>query len=750
MLILLSVGALVSAQLLPGLLLVKLLDIGRDREEVLVFAAVLGGPVAALIYWLTLLADWAPLYWLLVANASAAALIVPFRTKRAFAWSAKTKLALIALVALVCVPYLMTTGGLYRPDDAGNLLLDQALQRDVLFHLGVTESLRESYPPALLSVGGPAIGYHVGYHLQIAAWARFYGIEPLDGLVRTGTLWQIVLLVGSAFVLARRFTTEQRSRLLAPVLLMGAGFGFLCFARETVDWWSLVFMDVTLVSIFLVNPLLPALPLLLAGFSLLGDFTSNEGRGSLIGSTCCLVFLLVVKMFVGAQVLAGMGLSALVGFRDRKMWTAFLTVSIASMPFLAHTFLAASDSNTDISVRPLEMVRYSMEKIDWPAGVGALAAVGRLDAEAMGWGTAAVALILWGIGFAGVRLVGIRRWATDLFYAGSSLRRTMAWFVLVGFPIALTFRIAPSEAQGLSRLDAQNDVLWFAAASGVLLWFWTAEVMNGRLLATCAVLLALPSTVQHFLYESALEPDRIPREHVLGARAARIFSEPGSLWLDPIDRSRPSPLPYLSGRAVVYDPYVGYDYMFVGRDETDYRRHALSQFWASDDPAFRAWCIDFFDVDYVWQLGEENPAVGGLEQIYSLETVHLYRVHPSYVARETRFGIRTPTSIPLGGGGAPYLGREFKPSGRARELQPGKARLYLPRSAGNDLGLSLRVQPNHGGGTLIVDGVTHSIRARALNIRFTVPPLDEAGLHAMEIEWTGAEPLSIFEFRLDP
>ena len=42
MLILLSLGALVSAHALPGLLIVKLLDIGRDREERWVLAAVLG------------------------------------------------------------------------------------------------------------------------------------------------------------------------------------------------------------------------------------------------------------------------------------------------------------------------------------------------------------------------------------------------------------------------------------------------------------------------------------------------------------------------------------------------------------------------------------------------------------------------------------------------------------------------------------------------------------------------------------
>jgi hypothetical protein len=66
-------------------------------------------------------------------------------------------------------------------------------------------------------------------------------------------------------------------------------------------------MDVTLVSIFLVNPLLPALPLLMVGLALLDDYTSGEGRGALIGATLAVAFLLVVKMFIGAQMLAAMG-----------------------------------------------------------------------------------------------------------------------------------------------------------------------------------------------------------------------------------------------------------------------------------------------------------------------------------------------------------------------------------------------------------------------------------------------------------
>ena len=246
MLFLLALLALAVAQFLPGLVAVKLLDIGRDREECYVLAAVLSGPIAAAVYLVTLLADWEPLYWILIGNLGLLAVVVPWRRKRSFGWPRATRIALLALLVLLFVPYFLTTGSLYRTDATGTLLFDRALQTDVLFHLGVIHSLESAYPPSLLSVAGQPIGYHVGYHLQLAAWARYFGIAAADGLIRVGTLWQVTLLVASAFMLARRFTERISAHVVAPVLLFGGGFGFAFFYRPSVDWWSLVFMDATL------------------------------------------------------------------------------------------------------------------------------------------------------------------------------------------------------------------------------------------------------------------------------------------------------------------------------------------------------------------------------------------------------------------------------------------------------------------------------------------------------------------------
>ena len=754
MLVLSSLAALFLVQFLPGLLVVKLLDIGRDREERFVMAAVLAGPVAALIYLVVLLSDWPPLYWILLVNLAVVAVVVPFRSPQPFRWPRSTMLTLGLILFAACVPYLLTTGTTYLPDAEGNLVLDRALQRDVLFHLGIIRSLEHDYPPALLSMSGIPVGYHVGYHLQLAAWARFFEIDAMDSLVRVGTLWQLMLLVASAFVLARRFSENNTARLLSPILTLCAGFGYLFFLRPTVDWWSLVFMDVTLVSVFLANPLLPALPVLFTGLALFDDYTRAQGRGALVGSIVCFVFILVVKMFLGAQLLAAMGLAAVLSWGNRKFSTAVLATSMASLPFLAHTFLAAEGSNTSVGLRPLELVRYSMEKLDWAAAIEVVAAVGRFDAPSFAWVLAFAVTFFWIAGFLGLRLLGLRAWARDLWSPkpgnATPLRRTMAWFVAIGFPAALVFRIAPAESQALSRLEAQNDVIWFAAASGIVLWFWVAEVVRGRAALVAVLVFALPSTVQHFVYAASLEPDRIGIARVLAARAAAALSEPDAIWLDPLDRSRPSLLPYLAGRAVVYDPYVGYDYMFVGRDEIDFRRAALAQFWSSGDLAYRAWVLDHFDVDFVWQQGGDVGPIPGLEGIYSGDSVLLLRVHGTALVRAALPGIMTPTSIPLGARGSPYLGTGFVRVGRVRNLKPGSSRIYVPRAAGRRLRISFLAQPHHGGGELVVDGERVDVGPGQMRIRVELSARDTSGLHAVDVEWLGERPLEILEIRFDP
>jgi hypothetical protein len=742
-----SLAALGFAHLLPGLFVSKLLDLGRSWEERLLMAAVVGGPVGALLYLAVLLTGIEALFWIPALLLSLGGVFYRARRRLEFEWPRKSLALLGGLLALVLVPYLGTTGSLYRIDAAGDLVLDRALQRDTLFHLGIVRSLETRYPPRLYSVSGEPIGYHSGYHLQIALWSRFFGIEPEDGLVRLGAVLQLALYILAAYVLARRLFESESTRLLAAASVLASGFGFLFFFRPSVDWWSLTFMDWALVSIFLANPLVAALPLLFVGLALLADYRGTGARGSLAAGSFALSFLFLVKMFLGAQTLAALALAA-VWVRERRALTALAVVLLASSPVLLHTLFAASGSNTAIGLRPLEIARYSMEKLDWRVAVASLADVGSFTAPRDGYLPAVAATLLWLIGFLGLRALSLPSVFRDLA-SPPFLPRVLAWFSLIGYPLSLLLRIAPAEVQGLSRLEALNDAGWFLTAGGIVLWFPTARALAAfrpRTAWLAIVFLGLPSTVQHFFYARSVGFDRVSRLRVQAAAEAERLSSPESVWVEPPDRSRPSLLAYFAGRATVYDPYVGYDYMFFGRDEIDYRRHAVAQFWSSSDPAYAAWFLKRFRVDFVWREEREAPN-DALVPVFGNEEVEILKVDKNAVKRVLETSISPPEVIPLGGRGQAYFGpgwlRDEK-DGTRRSLLPGRARLYLPLERGTLLELAMESPADFG--KLRVNGAG-PVFSEGSVARYALSPRGSRGLQAIDVDWAGPSPLVVIGIR---
>lgn len=769
MLLIRIVAALLAAQVLPGALLVRWFGVGRDAVERWVLSAVMGGPLAALIYLVSLEVDSEALYWALLGLVDSLALVALVRGRAAKrdAASGLPPLSprifggLVLVLVLVEAAYFSTTGYLFRLDGEGNLVMDRALQRDTLFHVGMVRSLTYSYPPELLSISGIQAGYHAGYHLQLAAWMRFFGIDAFDGVYRVGAGWSLALLILSTFVLGRRFTGGDGAGIVITMLLFGGGLGFL-FAAHDANWWSLLFMDAALVSIFLPNPLLPALPLLLIGLACLADYLREPRGGRLAAATLCLASLFAVKVFLGAQVLAAMALAAVVsrvGSRARLI-KATVAVGIASAPLTWQTLFGSQSSNTAVFMRPLEIVRYSMELLGWEEGVDALIRVSGASAGSVGasdWALALVATLWWAVGFAGLRIIGLKGLFRDLSGRRDSIQQIFACIVVVGIPPALLLRVAPADATGLSRLESINDVFWFATQSGILLWFWTAEALlalagQGRSarkigVAVVGCALAFACTIQHFVLKQSLDVDRIPADTVEAAEHVRRVSCPGDVWVEPPDRVHPSPVAYLSGRPVVYDGYVGYDYMFVPLGERDFRRHAVAQFWHTEDDAFGAWFLDRYGVKGVYateQMPVPHVLLPGMRPLSENRSVRLYEVKPGALGAGS---IVTPTRLPMGGAGAAFFGRGWgNPEGtpRTRPLLPGTVYLYIPVEQGLRLELRFFVRTPHAPGRILVEG--YVVELGRLDEEAVLPvetDVDRRGLRCITMQWTGDQGLIV-------
>jgi hypothetical protein len=758
--------ALITGHLLPGLLLARGLRLGRTTVERSILAAILGGPVAAVVYLISLLLESSSLYWLLLAGLNIASIFFLLRGRkegdrlpREPVASRRVWIGLVGLIIVIGLAYAVSTGTSFRYDGEGNLLMDRALQRDTLYHVGMVRSLESSYPPELLSTSGVEVHYHALYHLQLAGWARHFGMDVFDAVYRVGALWSLILLILSSFLLGRRFAGNDVGGLLAALLVFGTGLGFLFFWTPSADWWSSSFLDVTLVSVLLPNPLLSALALLFAGLACLDDYLDSRKRGALAGSAVILACLFQVKVFLGAQALGGILVAAVLRWRSSKLRTAALVHGIVALPFVIGVFFGAEGGNTAVRLRPLEIVRYSMEKLDWTNAARALADFGKgeLSSPAL----VLLATLLWAMGFLGLRLIGLPRLVRDARDRPLNVRSPMAYAVLIGIPVAMVFRIAPAEATGLSRLEAINDVIWFAAQSGVLLWFWTVESLQslaqkrplGPLAASgLVVFLALPGTIQHFFYRVSLGDDVIAAERIEAAQRVRELSAPGEVWVEPLNRVRPSLAAYIAGRPVVYDGFVGYDYMFVPRDEIDYRRHSLAQFWRTKDPAYVRWFSSHFSVSGV-SATEEAPlpaaARESMQEAFSNDSCRVYRVVRNRPGSDI---LQTPTRLPMGLSGASYYGRGWgRPSGspRTRRLLPGRAVLYVPVESGVDLTVRLELAVPHTAGTLELGDDVVTVGSEQTWVDLVRPRFEKTGLQAIEIQWDGPKPLTVRRIDLD-
>jgi hypothetical protein len=761
-----SAVALAVAHVIPGMLLVAILGLGASPGERWVFGSILGGPLSAASYGVSLLAGSPLLYWVSLALIDLAAIHLLLRNRGLYRPArfreAKHVPVLLLLLSVLSFAYIFTTGHYFRTDRSGSFTMDPAFTEDALFHAGLVEALQTQYPPALLSSSGArAHPYHVGYHLQLAAWERFFGIDRYDGIYRVGVLWSLVLLVFAAYSFGRRFSESGRAALGATALLFGGGLGFLFHDAAYANWWSLVFMDAALVSIFLINPFLPALPLFFVMLDCIHDYLGSPRRGALLGAGFAMVALFTVKELLAAQLLAALIFASAIarGTGAPRARRAALWLTLAVAPLLLWSLLAFPDANVRLSFRPFEIVRYSMETLGRERWVEALAATGAGRWSAREVSLSLAAFGLWLAGFLGLRLLAARGVFQDASSRSASLRSALAWFVLLGFPLTLFLRIAPADVHGLSRQEALSDAFWFATFSGIVMWFWTAETIaragrgtwRAAAIVAAACLLAFPATVQHFVYKDSLPIDGLfVSPSAVGASAAgRALSRPDDVFVEPLRRVRPSLPAYLAGRPVVFEAFVGYDGQWVSRLDLAYRRHAVAQFWSSPDPGYGSWFLSHFHVRWIYTPRDIlSPQAGGrwATPAFANDAATIYRV-----GTLPEVALRVPSTLPLGTRGASFFGEGWGPpeSRRSRRLGPGRAVLYIPTNEAQPIHLALGLETPHGNGTLALGSGRADIRSDQGRVELYLPASEvHRGLSRLELIWQGAEPLVVTEVGL--
>ena len=512
--------------------------------------------------WLSLVAGAPWVFPALIALALATALVPGRGWRLAAGPSLRGALApfavLIALLALTQYRW-------NRFSADGAFQLDPFVAFDTAFHVGLARELTIGYPPQLPGVAGFPVGYHFGADLLRAAALRWAHVDPYDAIGRLDVTLGALALLLALRAAARAAGAPPVAVALAGWTLLATDFSFAFAANPQAHWWADLLRGNVLVSLFLANPVVPALAIALGSLVALRRHENQEGRGWLALAAALGAAVPFFKVFLGAHLLLGLVAAAVL--RPAR-WRA---LAAAGAPCLLATAALAFGRGAEtvvVRLAPLDLVAVTRETLGLAPLSGAA-----LAAWALPWLAASL----------GVRMLGLPG-AVRAFLHGPAVAAALAAMALAAWPLGLLFRVSAPEALPGQRIV--NDAAYIVEEGGPLLWIFTAialaDLAAGRrrpAVLALAAALALPSTVHFVVKKASLPPDPVPAGMVRAVEAVAAVSRPGDVVMQrPGARYPPLPV-VLFGRRVPYERFTPYLTQFAPAEALERRHETVYRFF---------------------------------------------------------------------------------------------------------------------------------------------------------------------------
>lgn len=510
----------------PGRLILRGLKLDVCGLEHVVLSITLGIPSTGLVYWLCAYAGYPRLLW---AWAAALCLLTVHprlrpSIERSCGWNVRfSHVALLAVFAatvapMACSPFHFPN--LARDDNGG---LSTFLISDVVFHVSVASELTHAVPPRNPVLPDRPLVYHYGMHAVTAAFATFgLGIQDLSA--RFLPVLFMLMAVLAAFGLARRWLRSEPLAVLAAFLvILGEDFSFVGGPHlgPQQPWAYYLLGMPTVISLYMLNPMLPGLAVLLALLLSLERYLATEKAGWLGVAGLLAPTLVAFKVFAALQLAAALGLTVLVylvAHRRRAVVLAAAAVVGTAIPFLLA--ISSGHRSLDVALLPWPYVTDAVTRLGLRSSRlgGLVFAFRRGDHHLLPvLAFFAVALPAYLFLTLGARSAGLRSWLHALVRPArdDAFRFLIAAFVLIGPPLSMLVTIS---AAGYFRREFYNNAGWFFVQSKYLMWLFALEPLRrltrgwaiaaGLLIAAISV----PSTIQYLLLtaETSVAPSTKP------------------------------------------------------------------------------------------------------------------------------------------------------------------------------------------------------------------------------------------------
>lgn len=599
------------AVVLPGIALQRLLRTSLDPALVVP----LGTAWCALSFWLSLATGAAAAFpaalGLLLAGAwRARRAAAPLASGPSLRGALPSALALVGLLALTQYPW-------NRVDPTtGDFLLDPLVTADSAFHVGLTHELLTNQAPQVPGVSGFPLGYHLGTDLVRAAARRFAGIDPWDSLSRLDvTLFGLGLILALR-TLAARVGAPPSAVALVPWTLLLTDFSFVFARNAQAHWWCDLLRGNLLLSLVYANPVVPALGLATGALIALSRHLETRSRGQLALAALQAAALPCFKVFLGAHLLFGLGVAALLSRDAPRRALAIMALPVALVTALLA--LGQGGETVTVALAPLDLVHVTRATLGQAPLAGA-------------WLVGAA--LLWLLLSLGLRLVALPEALRSL--RGSAPVSALAAIALSGWPLGLMFRVSAPEV--LPNQRTVNDAAYLVEQSGPLLWLFAsvaiarfaASPLRRGAAALLVLLLATPASWQYLAKKLATPPDRLPAPVVRAMRSLEAASRPGDVVLQrPGGRYPPAPV-VLAGRRVTYERFTPYLTQFASRADLEARHATVYRFFRTESRAEAVEIAGSLAASFLALYGGDRvrfDTTGLLEPVHEEPGARVYRL----------------------------------------------------------------------------------------------------------------------------
>jgi hypothetical protein len=416
------------------------------------------------------------------------------------------------------------------------------------------------------------------------------GLSVLDSCVRFVPTLLTASTALALFALGRDWLGSAGAAGVATVLaFFGEDFSWIpgALLGQGVPWATAYFGMPTTASLYMLNPMLPALGALAAVLLCLRHGLRGEDGAWLALAAALVLAVAEYKVFAAMHLLAALGIAAVVLFwrhRDRRL---LVFVALSGL-LLVPAALSASGAGTRVQVLlrpwpyvPGSLVRVGLWGAPWLAPLRALWE-GRFDVVGL-----AQYLFVGTLGYV-VAVMGVRTIALGAvvraFRGEDPLRLALAVFVVLGPILTLTCSVV---VPGLGPSEQYNNAVWFFVQAKYLAWLFVVEVLRrwGKALApaaraflwTCALGAGLASGLQYLGYQLAIRSEgKLTPALTEIVRALAARARPGEVVWAPEDVTQPVvSLTPAHGLSLGIFPYIVLDPPTIA--ET---RAVQQRFWA--------------------------------------------------------------------------------------------------------------------------------------------------------------------------